>query len=228
MKKPKFYTEIAYILGIVFLPLGTSLMEKADLGLSMVIAPAYLIHLKLSPYFSFITFGAASYIFQALVLVLLSVILKKFKISYLFSFVTAVIYGFVLDGYIALTSGLTVDTLPMRIVFFVVGLVTAAFGIAMFFNTYFSPEAYDVFVKDIAQKKNLSFGKVKTAYDMTSLVLSVILSFSFFGWLHFEGIHIGTFVTACVNGTLIGFFSNFLKKHFELTDALPFRKFFER
>ncbi len=228
MKKPKFYTEIAYILGIILLPFGTSLMTKADLGLSMVIAPAYLIHLKLSPYFSFITFGAASYIFQAFILILLSVILKKFKISYLFSFVTAVIYGFVLDGFVALTSGLPADSIVMRIILFAVGLVTAALGIAMFFITYFSPEAYDVFVKDIAEKKNLNFGKTKTAYDMTSLALSVILSFCFFGWLHFEGINIGTFITACVNGTLIGLFRNFFKKHFELTDALPLRKFFER
>lgn len=228
MKKPAFYTELAYILGIVFLPFGTSLMTKADFGLSMVVAPAYLIHLKLSPFFNFITFGVASYLFQAVILVVLSVILKKFKVSYLFSFVTAVIYGFVLDGFVALTDRIPADTLVARIALFAVGIVTAAFGIAMFFITYISPEAYDVFVKDLAATKGYDVGKTKTAYDFSSLALCVVLSFCFFGLFEFRGIGIGTAVTACLNGTLIGLYSRFFKKHFEFKDALPLRKFFER
>ena len=45
-----FYCELAYFLGIVVLAFGTALMEKADFGMSMVVAPAYLIHLKISEY----------------------------------------------------------------------------------------------------------------------------------------------------------------------------------
>ena len=40
--KRTFYTETAYAIGIVALALGTALMEKADYGMSMVVAPAYL------------------------------------------------------------------------------------------------------------------------------------------------------------------------------------------
>lgn len=228
MKKPTFYTEIAYILGIIFLPFGTSLIAKADFGLSMVVAPAYLFHLKLSPYFSFITFGVASYMLQALILVLLSVILRKFKISYLFSFVTAVFTGLMLDGFVELTSIFSADTLIMRIAVLIAGIISATFGIAMFFITYISPEAYDIFVKDLAENKKLKVGKVKTIYDTTSLLVSVVMSFCFFGWMNFEGIGIGTFISACVNGTLIGLYSSFFKKHFEFKDGLPLRKFFER
>ena len=39
-----FYTELAYVLGILALALGTALMERADFGVSMVVAPAYLLH----------------------------------------------------------------------------------------------------------------------------------------------------------------------------------------
>ena len=42
--KRTFYTEVAYILGIVVLAAGNALMEKANLGMSMVVAPAYLLH----------------------------------------------------------------------------------------------------------------------------------------------------------------------------------------
>ena len=43
--KRVFYTELAYAIGITVLALGTALMERADFGMSMVVAPAYLLHL---------------------------------------------------------------------------------------------------------------------------------------------------------------------------------------
>ncbi len=228
MKKPAFYTELSYIFGILFLALGTSLMTRADFGVSMVVAPAYLIHLKLSPHFSFITFGVASYLFQAVVLVLLSVILKRFKISYLFSFVTAVVYGFALDGCILLISNIPSDALIVRMALFAAGILLSTFGIALFFHTYIAPEAYDVFVKELSAVKGYDIGKTKTAYDFTSLGVSVIMSFCFFGLFQFEGVGVGTVIAAFVNGTLIGFYGKLLEKHFEFKDALPLRKYFER
>ncbi|MBQ8782795.1 MAG: hypothetical protein IJZ57_03375 [Clostridia bacterium] len=228
MKKPGFYTELSYILGILILAFGTALVTLADFGLSMVVAPAYLIHLKLSQYWSFITFGVAEYLFQALLLIILSIILKRFKISYLFSFVTAVLYGLALDGCIFLTRGIPAEAFWVRIVLFVVGTVLCTIGVSLFFHTYISPEAYEVFVKDFAQAKGLDIGKTKIAYDFSSCALSIIMSFCFFGLFKFEGINVGTIVMVCVNGALIGFFNKKLDKYFEFKDALPLRKYFER
>ena len=36
-----FYTEAAYFIGLIMLALGTAFMERADFGMSMVVAPAY-------------------------------------------------------------------------------------------------------------------------------------------------------------------------------------------
>ena len=93
-----FYTELAYVFGLVALAAGTALMEAADFGMSMVVAPAYLIHLKLSRTLPFFSFGMAEYTLQAFILALMCIALRRIKLSYLFSFVTAVIYGFLLDG----------------------------------------------------------------------------------------------------------------------------------
>lgn len=65
MKRIKNFAELAYVLGLIILALGVALMEKADLGISMVVAPAYLISLKVS----FLTFGRAEYTLQAVLLV---------------------------------------------------------------------------------------------------------------------------------------------------------------
>lgn len=43
MKRP-FSTELAYVFGIVFVAEGVALMKKADFGVSMVVAPAYLLY----------------------------------------------------------------------------------------------------------------------------------------------------------------------------------------
>ena len=43
--KKVFYSELAYVFGMVILALGTAMMELADFGMSMVVAPAYLVHL---------------------------------------------------------------------------------------------------------------------------------------------------------------------------------------
>ena len=79
MKKPIFYTELAYIFGLLILAVSTALTERADFGVSMVIAPAYLLHLKVSQFLPFFTFGMAEYTFQALLLVVAMLVLRKAK-----------------------------------------------------------------------------------------------------------------------------------------------------
>lgn len=95
--KRMFYTEAAYFIGLVTLALGTALMERADFGMSMVVAPAYLVYLKVSEYLNGFSFGMAEYCFQEFLIIVLAVVLGSFKRRYLFSFITAFIYGNVLD-----------------------------------------------------------------------------------------------------------------------------------
>ena len=61
MKKSVFYTELSYVFGMLILALGFAMMTYADFGLSMVVAPAYLLHLKVSQYLPFFSFGTAEY-----------------------------------------------------------------------------------------------------------------------------------------------------------------------
>ena len=100
--KRTFSTELAYVFGIVFVAEGVVLMEKADFGVSMVVAPAYLLYRWLSPAWSFVSFGMAEYCMQAVLLLAMCLLLRRFRVSYLFSFVTAVVYGFVLDAFMLL------------------------------------------------------------------------------------------------------------------------------
>ena len=114
--KKRFSTELAYVLGLVFVALGVVLMEKADFGVSMVVAPAYLLYRWISPVWSFFTFGMAEYCLQAVLLVVMVLVIRRFRLSYLFSFVTAFLYGLILDAFMGLGVLLPSDAVWQRAV----------------------------------------------------------------------------------------------------------------
>ena len=219
--KRTFFCEAAYFVGIIVLALGTALMERANFGMSMVVAPAYLIHLKVSQMLPFFSFGMSEYVFQGFLLCVLSLVMRKGKKSYLLSFVTAFVYGLILDAVMAAVALLPFEGLWWQIVFYIVGMIVCAVGVALLFNTYLPPEAYELFVKELSQKLDLPIAKVKTIYDCCSCMLGVVLSLCFFGTL--VGVQWGTIVCAIVNGWLIGRISRFLEARFVFKDAFPLR-----
>lgn len=227
MKKRRLYTETAYLLGIFWIAMGVAFTTKADMGVSMIVAPAYLLHLKLSEVWTFFTFGMAEYVLQALLILLTAVILRKFKISYLFCFVTVLLYGMVLDGCIWLLTPVPAGGTVLRLVWLTVGLMMSAFGVSFMFHTYISPEAYELFVKEVSAKWKMDISRFKTIYDCSSLLLAIVMSFAFFGPFRFVGVNVGTVICALLNGKVIGWYSKLLEKHFDFPDALPFRKYFE-
>ena len=226
--KKVFFSEVAYVVGIVILALGTAFMERADFGLSMVVAPAYLLHLKISQYIPVFSFGMAEYSLQAVLLIILSLSLRKFKPMYMFSFVTAVIYGLTLDIAMLLVGILPLIGLIGRIIFYIIGILFCSVGVSLLFHTYIPPEAYELFVKEISAKSRVDINIIKTVYDCSSCLIGIILSFAFFGLWHFEGVKFGTVICALINGFLIGKCSKMIESIFDFQDAFNLRKRFEK
>ena len=227
MKKKVFCTEISYILGLVIMAFAAAFTEKADFGMSMVVAPAYILHLKISRILPWFSFGVAEYFFQGVLVILTVLIMRKFKLSYLFSFVTAVLYGTLLDIAMSIIAPLPDGDFAIRVLWYITGTVFCSLAVSLFFHTYLAPEAYELIVKELSSKYNLNINKVKTAYDCFSTLLGIVLSFAFFGFGVFEGVKLGTIVCALINGFLIGRFSKLLEKHFVFENRLSLEKFFK-
>ncbi len=227
MKKTTMYTELSYVLGIIILALGTALITVSNLGVSMIVAPAYLLHLKISPFAPFFTFGMAEYTLQGAIVIVMCIVLRKFHFSYLFSFVTAVLYGLCLDMSLMLVGLLPSQSLASKLILYSSGMILATLGVAFFFRTYISPEAYELFVKKVSAKFGVDIHKFKLGYDAVSLVVSVIMSFAFFGFGTFEGIGWGTVVSTILNGTLIALWSGVLDKGFIFKDRFALAKYFD-
>ena len=214
MKKKTFYTELAWVFGLVIMAFAAAFTEKADFGMSMVVAPAYILHLKISQILPWFTFGVSEYCFQGLLILATVVIMRKFRLSYLLSFVTAVIYGTLLDLAMKLIAPLPDADFAIRVVWYCVGTVCCSFAVSLFFHTYLAPEAYELIVKELAAKTNKDINKIKTAFDCFSTVLGIVLSFSFFGFGVFQGVKLGTVICALINGFLISRFSKLLEHFF--------------
>ena len=222
-KKSVFSSELAYVFGVLLIQISICIMTKCDFGLSMIVSPAYILHVKISEFLPFFSFGMSSYTLQFVLLVFMVLLIRKFKMSYLFAFVTSVICGVVLDFINYLARGIAFESIYLKIPMFFLGIFICGLGVAFMFRTYISPEAYDLFVKEISTHFSINTSKFKTCFDISFCTLAVILSFLLFGFGNFVGVKIGTVICAILNGPVIGFFGKLLDKRFVFEPAIKFK-----
>lgn len=224
MKKHTISSEISYIAGLIFTALGVALMARADLGVSMLVAPAHAIHIKIEEFTHAITLGMVEFGFQVVLLLIMILALKKFKISYLWAFITTLIYGVILDVIMIGTNLIPDEHIAIRILMFVLGGVCTSSGVALMFRTYIAPEIYELLVIEISEKFHLHVHKFKTYFDCACCVLAIILEFSFFGLFTFKAVGVGTIIFALVNGTMISAIGKFLDNHFDFERKIKIHK----
>ena len=87
----------------------------------------------------------AEYCLQAMLLLAMCLLLRCFRVSYLFSFVTAVVYGFVMDAFTLLGAMLPARSVWLRAIFYVLGMLFAR-PVFPPCSTPISPEVYELFV----------------------------------------------------------------------------------
>ncbi len=214
-KKLKLPQEVVYILALLIMPVGVALMQKADLGFSMIAAPVYLLS-----QFIGISFGTAEYCVQFILVSVICILVRKLHFPYYLSFVTAVIYGFVLDLFIfLLKADVPATSFPIKLLLTLAGILCTAIGVALFFHTYLPAGAYDMFVKILAPYYHCDFGKFKMGYDIVSLGVSFLFTFLFFQKI--VGIGLGTVICAAVNGALISWISKLMDKYMSFPSLFP-------
>lgn len=209
-------SKLSYTLGLIFLAIGVAFMAKAHLGVSMLVAPAHAIHtfIEHTLEMHYITLGMVEFGVQVVLLAIMCLALRRFKISYLWAFITTLIYGVILDVIMVGVTLIPTDHIAIKILLFVLGGLAMSLGVALLFRTHIAPEIYELIIIELSEKFHLDIHKFKTWFDCACCLLAIILEFSFFGLWHFDAVKIGTILFALVNGSLISFFGNFLDKHF--------------
>ena len=215
MKKIKVSSEGMYILAILILSFAVAMITASNFGVSMIVAPAYILSLKLKC----LTFGQCEYIIQGLLFCVFCLLMKEVKGVYFSSFLTGVIYGLCLDGWRTLMPSFNPMVTPagsmsmsIRLIYFIVGMLMSALSIALFFRTYLYPQVYDFFVKGISMRYKKNREHFKIAFDMSCLAISCIMTLLLFKG--FVGVGIGTLIMTLLNGMLISFFGKVIDHFF--------------
>lgn len=232
MKKIQKSSELLWLFGIIFVALGVAICGKADLGVSMIAAPAFVFSEALLPLWSGFSVGVTEYILQGILLAALCVIVGKFNWRYLLAFAVAVIYGYMLNFFIWVLGGVSFDSIPLRWIMLIIGDISTAFGVACFFKTYMPLLGYELFVAEFASRFKLNIPKTKLFFDLSLLGISVILALTIFGdvttfdwttvgYASFHSIGLGTLVTTAINSPIIALMGKLLDKIFEPTPMLP-------
>ena len=210
MNQLRIPSELVFLFALTLLALSVSMTAAADFGVSMIVAPAYIISLK----WPVLTFGQAEYVVQGLLFILFCICMRRLRPLYLVSFATGLLYGVILDSWrlIPLLSPETVGQapLPLRIALLLLGMVMTSFAVALLFRVYIYPQVYDFFVKGITARYRLDLTRTKLVFDISLLTISLAMSLLLFGRLN--GVGIGTLLMTFCNGFLIGGFDRFIQK----------------
>ena len=228
MKKLSKSSELLWVFGIVFVALGVAICSKANLGVSMIAAPAFVVYEAIAHLSGMLCVGVTEYIIQGLMLIIMCIIVRRFNWRYILAFAVAVIYGYTLNFFLWVLGGVEFNTVLIRWVMLIVGDIITAFGVACFFRTYMPLQVYELFVAEIADRFQLNINKTKWVFDLSLLVISVVLAVTLFGdvksfdwstigYSSFHSIGLGTLVTTAINSPIIGFMGKLLDKIFDHT-----------
>ena len=237
MRKIKKSSELLWLFGIIFVALGVAICNEANLGVSMIAAPAFVLAEALGSVSSFFSVGVNEYIFQGLLLIILCIAIRRFNWRYLLAFAIAIIYGYTLDLFLFIFELFEVSAVWARWLLLLLGDLVCSFGVACFFKTYLPLEVYELFVAEISKHFNIGVNKVKWIFDISILVISVTLAlvifgdvgsfdFSTIGYSSFHSIGLGTIVTAIINSPLISTMGKLVDRFFEPTPLFPKAKSF--
>ncbi len=232
MKKLIKSSELLWVLGTVFVALGVAICSKAKLGVSMIAAPAFVISEALIKVWGGFTVGVVEYVFQGVILIVLFIVLKKFNLKFLFTFVVAIIYGYVLNFFLWVLIGVEFNEVWLRWVMLILGDMVTATGVACYFRTTYPLQVYELFVSKTAYKFKVSISTVKSIFDISLLVISIVLALTLFGdaltfdWStiyreSFHSIGLGTLLTTLINSPLIALMGRILDIFFDNKPFFP-------
>lgn len=207
----KFIKYTLYLLSLFIISLGAALSIKADLGTSPIICIPYVISLITN-----LSVGTTSFIFSALLIVIQVILLRGgFEKRQYLQVVMGVIYSAFMDFSMMLLNFLNPTDYISQMAVLLISCVVIAFGVLLEVITEVVYLPGDGFIVAISKVLKKEFGKVKPYCDVSFVLITVILSIVFLGYL--AGVREGTVISAIIIGPIIRVFKrcfgDYLEEH---------------
>lgn len=209
MKEKKLFVgELALFMGLIINSFANTLMVKSGFGISSISSVPY----TLSLVFDNITYGSWNYIFQCVLILILVLITKKFKVGYIVSFFLAIVFGNMIDFCNIFIMQKLLNNIIYNIIYFLISFSMLSVGMSLLLKCKTPVLPIDTFTRDLTEEFNINYKKVKTVFDLSCLATTIVLSVVFLKG--FEGIGIGTVICALITGKVVSFVNSFVDEHF--------------
>ena len=201
----KYMRYVLYLLSLFIISLGAAISIKANLGTSPLICIPYV-----SSLITKLSVGTTTFIFGFVLVGLQLVILRgDFEKRQYLQIVMGTIFSAFIDFSLMLVDFINPVDYVSQMLVLLVSCVVIAIGVLLEIKTeviYLPP---DGIIVALSKALNKEFGKIKPYCDVTFVVITVILSFVFLGYL--AGVREGTVISAIIIGPIV----RVLKKYFD-------------
>lgn len=199
-----------FVIGLFFSALGVAITKNGELGVSPISSAANVMSIR----FPQLSLGYWLIIWNC-VLILGQILLlrKKFQWIQLLQIPLSFLFGWFTDFGVWLVSFFTPANYPAKLILVIVGTIVLGFGISLAVIANVILNSGEAFVKALSDTIHKEFGNVKVVFDITCVIVAVLLSFLFFHAL--EGTREGTILAAVCTGFVVKFFNQLLQKPIE-------------
>jgi len=198
---------IYYFIGLNLIAFAVVLNIRYDLGVaafsSVMYSASQIYHISL---------GTASIICYLTFVLIQCLLSQKITIAYALEIPLSFAFGWLTDFYDFIVPILDFS-LPIKIICFIITMFITAMGVYLSVKTDIVLTPTDGIVKTIADVFHFPFSIVKNTFDISLVVLTILLCF--FNHAPFYGIGIGTILTAVFIGRIINVYEKYIPVSFE-------------
>lgn len=199
---------ILFIISLFFSALGVAFTKHGELGVSPISSVANIMSYK----FTALTMGSWLIIWNCVLIAGQIIILRKnFQPVQLLQIPLSFLFGWFTDIGLNIVSVIPADIYPVRIIMVLTGIIILGFGISLAVTANVIMNSGEAFVKAISDTYSKEFGNVKICFDISCVILSVLLSLLFFNF-QIVGTREGTFISAVLTGMTVRFFTRRIKE----------------
>ncbi|SKC92344.1 DUF6198 family protein [Maledivibacter halophilus] len=201
----KLYSEVALLVGLVLNGLAVTLMIKSGLGVSTISSIPLILDLVSSK----LTLGMTTFLFQLFLMAILFVVTRKIG-QYVISLGLAALFSIILEFYSRIFDGILINGIA-RYLIFLVGFILLAFGITLMIMCKLPPLPFDIFIRDMALISKKKVRTVKTIFDATCVLSTILISYVNFKSIYSVGI--GTIFAMVFTGSAIQWLIDLINRY---------------
>ncbi|WP_256365386.1 YitT family protein [Methanosphaera sp. WGK6] len=190
------------IIGLFIMSFGVALSVKSDLGTTPISCIPNVLSFAVP-----LSLGTITVIFNMLLILIQIIVLKSnFEKIQLMQIVVTSIFGYFIDFALGVLSFVEPITLIDQWIVCIISCFVIALGVLLEVNSnavVLPGEGVSLAIKSVT---DIEFGKLKTAFDTSNVIIGVILSLVLYGT--FKGIGLGTVFAGIVVGYIVRFYRN--------------------